>query len=137
MPPAKAPPTIAATTSTARGRKSHMMAIYPLAKTRNGLRQLRLIEPLAQIGDRLEYRHRPRLLELFDREAAAQNRDRPHVSTPRRVHVPRGIPDHHGVFERAVHALKRRLDQVGLGLGLLDVGRGRPPVRERAGVEQI
>src|SRR3954470_8107590 len=73
--------------------------------------------------------------QLLVAETAGQHADRLDLGPLRRLAVPGRVADHHrfpaaGLFERREH-------EVRLGLGLLDVGRGRPAVDEIADHEQV
>src|SRR3954454_6155878 len=88
-----------------------------------------------QLDDRSKHHRGARLLELLNAETAGQDADRRHLRALRRLAVPDGVADHHGVV--AACLLHRRDDQIGLRLRLLHVARGRPVRGELAGHEQV
>ena len=97
----------------------------------------RLVEPARKLRYGLEYPRGARLLKFLDREAASQNRQGGDAGLAGSVHVPRSVADHHCASRRAVHALKRGVDEVGRRLGRLDVGRSGPRIRQFATVEEV
>src|SRR5436190_7864021 len=93
------------------------------------------VEVPSELLDRFEYRHRPGLTQLGRPEAAGQDRYRRHTRATGRLDVPGRVADH----QPAVRARlgERRVDEIGLRLGRLDVGRGGPVVGELARIEEV
>ena len=115
-----------------RGHGPGRLAAGPAGTRRAGVGQLRLVEPLAQLVGPSNTATAP--------AASSSSREKPPLSTAdrrdavalRRLDLPDGVADHHR-FLPPRRLLARGGDQVGLGLGRLDVGRGGPAVDEIAG----
>src|SRR4051795_4071698 len=90
-----------------------------------------------QVLDGREDLARAGVQKLLLAEAAGEHADRADLGGRRGPAVPHRVADHHRVLGVGVAGLGQSgEDEVGLGLGLLDVARVGPVVDERAGVEQ-
>jgi hypothetical protein len=79
-----------------------------------------------------------RLAQFVVPEPPGADDDRRHPRLLRRLHVERGVPDHHaGRVLRCAELLQRHLQQVRRGLGRVGIGAGGPVVGEVPGVQQV
>src|SRR5215217_4466228 len=101
----------------------------------SNLGKRRLVEALTQVGERLQHGHGPGLAELLLGEAAGEDGHGRDLGPGGGLAVPGRVADQHRLA--APDLVHGRVDQVRVGLGPLDVGRGRPGLDQLAGVQQV
>src|SRR5215217_4123345 len=95
----------------------------------------RLVETLAHLAERLEHGHRPGLAELLLGEAAGEDGHGRDPGPGGGLAVPGRVADQDRLATPDL--VDGRVHQVRVGLGPLDVGRGRPGLDQLAGVQQV
>src|SRR5215217_132645 len=102
---------------------------------RANLSKRRRVEPLAQLRQRLEHPAGAGLAQLLLGEAASEDGHGGDLGPDGGLAVEGRVADQHRLATPDL--VDGRVHQVRVGLGLLDVGRGRPGLDQVAGVQQV